>query len=110
MAVDAQEADPKSTLHVARRIIGLRKRHPALRLGGLELVDGPQGLLMFERFERGGADGERLLCVFNLGHEAVEWTPPAGARRIEAINWTEADGARLAPLTGLLFALPTEAT
>ncbi|WP_312686872.1 alpha-amylase family glycosyl hydrolase, partial [Brevundimonas nasdae] len=110
MAVDAQEADPKSTLHVARRIIGLRKRHPALRLGGLELVDGPQGLLMFERFERGGADGERLLCVFNLGHEAVAWTPPAGARRIEAINWTEADGARLAPLTGLLFALPTEAT
>ena len=110
LAVDAQEADPHATLHVARRVIGLRKQHPALRLGGLELVDGPQGLLVFERYERGGVDGERLLCVFNLGHTAVEWTPPVGARRIETINWTEADGARLPPLTGLLFALPTEAT
>lgn len=110
LAVDAQEADPNATLHVARRVISLRKQHPALRLGGLELVDGPQGLLVFERYERGGVDGERLLCVFNLGHTAVEWTPPVGARRIETINWTEADGARLPPLTGLLFALPTEAT
>lgn len=110
LAVDAQEADPHATLHVARRVISLRKQHPALRLGGLELVDGPQGLLVFERYERGGVDGERLLCVFNLGHTSVEWTPPVGARRLDTINWTEADGARLPPLTGLLFALPTEAT
>ena len=32
-AVDAQEADAGSVLHVARRLIALRKRHPALRVG-----------------------------------------------------------------------------
>jgi alpha-glucosidase len=104
LAVDAQEADPTSTLHVARRLIALRKAHPALRLGGLTLIEGPQDLLVFERFER-GSDGERLLCVFNLSHETLDWAPPAGARRIEAVNWTEADGSRLKPLAGLLFAV-----
>src|SRR5690606_7040528 len=39
LAVDAQEADPKATLHVARRLIALRKAHPALRLGGLDLIE-----------------------------------------------------------------------
>jgi alpha-glucosidase len=104
LAVDAQEADPEATLHVARRLIALRKAHPALRLGGLDLIEGSHGLLVFERFER-GADGERLLCVFNLGHETRDWTPPAGARRIEAVNWTEADGSSLKQLAGLLFAV-----
>ena len=104
LAVDAQEADPKATLHVARRLIGLRKTHPALQLGGLELIEGPQDLLVFRRFER-GADGERLLCVFNLSHEPIDWTPPSHARRIEAVNWSEADGSSLKPLAGLLFAV-----
>ncbi len=101
LAVDAQEADPKATLHVARRLIALRHAHPALRYGGLELVQATD-LLVFERFERADG-GERLLCVFNLGHDAIDWTPPAGARRIEAVNWSEADGSRLPPLAGLLF-------
>ena len=101
LAVDAQEADPKATLHVARRLIALRHAHPALRYGGLELTQATD-LLAFERFERADG-GERLLCVFNLGHDAIDWTPPAGARRIEAVNWSEADGSRLPPLAGLLF-------
>lgn len=85
-------------------MIGLRHAHPALRLGGLDLVEAPHDLLVFERFER-GADGERLLCVFNLSHAGIDWTPPVGARRIEAVNWTEADGSSLKPLAGLLFAI-----
>jgi alpha-glucosidase len=104
LAVNAQEADPEATLHVARRLIALRKAHPALRLGGLDLIEGPHDLLVFERYER-GADGERLLCVFNLSHETLDWTPPVEARRIEAVNWTEADGSALKPLAGLLFAV-----
>jgi hypothetical protein len=36
---------------------------------------------------------------------AIDWTPPAGGRRLEAINWTEADGRTLPPLAGLLFAV-----
>lgn len=103
LAVDAQEADPASVLHVARRIIALRQAHPALRTGGLELVEGPHDLLVFHRFERMHG-GERLMCVFNLGHVPIDWSPPASARLIEAVNWTQADGAVLKPLAGLLFA------
>ncbi|WP_292023968.1 MULTISPECIES: alpha-amylase family glycosyl hydrolase [unclassified Brevundimonas] len=102
MSVDAQEADPTSVLHAARRIIALRHAHPALRTGGLE-IESAGDLVIFRRFER-AEGGERLLCVFNLGFEAVDWSPPAGARRIAAVNWTEADGSALKPLAGLIFA------
>ncbi len=102
LSVDAQEADPTSVLKAARRIIALRHAHPALRTGGLE-VESTGDLVVFRRFER-AEGGERLLCVFNLGFEAVDWSPPAGARRIAAVNWTEADGAALRPLAGLIFA------
>ena len=102
LAVDAQEADPTSILHAARRIIALRQAHPALRTGGLE-IESAGDLLVFRRFER-AEGGERLLCVFNLGFTAVDWSAPAGARRIAAVNWTEADGSTLRPLAGLIFA------
>ncbi len=91
LAVDAQEADPTSILHAARRIIALRQAHPALRTGGLE-IESAGDLVVFRRFER-AEGGERLLCVFNLGFEALDWSAPAGARRIAAVNWTEADGS-----------------
>lgn len=102
LSVDAQEADPTSVLHAARRIIALRHAHPALRTGGLE-IESAGDLVIFRRFER-AEGGERLLCAFNLGFEAVDWSPPAGARRIAAVNWTEADGSALKPLAGLIFA------
>lgn len=102
LAVDAQEADPTSILHAARRIIALRQAHPALRTGGLE-TESAGDLVVFRRFER-AEGGERLLCVFNLGFEAVDWSAPAGTRRIAAVNWTEADGSTLRPLAGLIFA------
>lgn len=42
--------------------------------------------------------------MFNLGFEALDWSAPTGARRIAAVNWTEADGSTLRPLAGLIFA------
>ncbi|KAK0331292.1 hypothetical protein LTR94_029517 [Friedmanniomyces endolithicus] len=101
LSVENQQADPHATLHVARRLIGLRKLHPALRLGGFEAVEASD-LLVFRRFERfeGGQD---LLCVFNLGFETQDWSPPEGMRLVEAVNWSEADGSALRPLAGLLF-------
>ena len=59
--------------------------------------------MVFRRFKR-AEGGERLLCVFNLGFTAMDWSAPAGARRIAAVNWTEADGSTLRPLAGLIFA------
>jgi alpha-glucosidase len=71
LAVDAQEADEESLLHWTRAVLAARRASPALRAGRIAFLDGPEGMLAFER-ER---DGERLLCLFNLGEEAIDWRP-----------------------------------
>jgi alpha-glucosidase len=92
LAVDAQEADPASTLQVARRMIGLRPRASgaAPRRHGADRDLTPAGL----RASGAGGAGNSGCCASST------WAtrPPTGARppdatRIEAINWTEADGA-----------------
>jgi alpha-glucosidase len=100
LAADVQERDPSSTLHLARRLIGLRKAHQALKTGSMTVLPAPEGLLMFERSE--GTD--RLLCVFNLGHETVAWTTPAGWTEIEAVNSADRTASALLPMAGLVFA------
>ncbi|MBI2260328.1 MAG: DUF3459 domain-containing protein, partial [Caulobacterales bacterium] len=100
LAVDRQEADPSSMLNVTRRLVALRKAHPALTRGDMRLVDAAPGLLCFER----GLAGDRLICVFNLGEHAVDWTAPAGWRVIEAINLPAGSGGALPPMAGLVLA------
>lgn len=97
LAVDRQAADPASQLALTRRLIALRKAHPALLSGALTMLDAPDDLLLFERRQ----DDELLLCVFNLGHRTIDWSPPEGWRVIEAVN---GDEGPLAPLTGRLLA------
>ena len=72
-AVDRQAADPASTLAYTRQLLHLRRQHPALVSGEITLLDTPEAVLAFIR----EADGERVLCAFNLGEEAEGWTPPA---------------------------------
>ncbi|PLR24453.1 alpha-glucosidase [Caulobacter zeae] len=96
LAVDAQEADPAATLHVARRLIGLRAQWPALKTGGMHLVDTNTPLLVFERGEGEAA----MLCVFNLGFEAVAWDLPQGWTLVDSVN-LGAPGT-VPPLGGLL--------
>src|SRR3546814_11395857 len=76
-SVDRQDRDPESTLAFARQMIALRREHAALRTGTLTFVDAPEPLLAFER---AADDGQRLLCVLNLGHASVDWTPPDTGR------------------------------
>ncbi|PHY17553.1 alpha-amylase family glycosyl hydrolase [Caulobacter sp. BP25] len=82
LAVDAQEADPTSTLHVARRLIALRRNHPALRTGAITFLDTNSPLLIFQRGEGAGA----LLLAFNLGFEAVNWSLPEGWTLVDGVN------------------------
>ncbi len=96
LAVDAQEANLASTLHVARRLIALRRRYPALRTGGVSFVETNTPLLIFER----GEGSQALLCVFNLAHEAVAWSLPEGWSVVESVNLTE-DGV-VPPCGGLM--------
>lgn len=99
LAVDRQEADASSMLHLTRRLVALRKSHPALVRGDLRLVDTAPGLLAFERV----LGGERLLCVFNLGGAPVAWTPPAGWRVVEAVNLEPRPGEALPAMAGLVL-------
>ena len=99
LAVDRQEADPASMLHLTRRLVALRKAHPALTRGDMRLVDAAPGLLAFER----ALAGERLFCVFNLGERTVDWTAPAGWRVVEAVNLEAGSGGSLPPMAGLVL-------
>ncbi|MET0336706.1 MAG: DUF3459 domain-containing protein, partial [Caulobacter sp.] len=69
LTVAEQEGDDSSTLNFARRLMKLRSASPALRLGTLSFIDAPAPVLAYERRE----DGERIICVFNLGKEPVDW-------------------------------------
>ena len=65
--VDAQQANPSSLLWWMRRLIGLRRRHPAFARGSLEFVEGDNHRVL--AFVREYA-GERLLVVANLSRFA----------------------------------------
>lgn len=97
LSVEAQERDPGSTLHAARRAIHLRRDHPALRVGQLKPREVAPPLVAFER----AAGDERLLCVFNLGPEAQSLpaalaTEP-GWRRLLEVNMDGAAAGILPP-------------
>jgi alpha-glucosidase len=67
-SVEAQRADPESVLSLCRAVLALRRESPALRGGGLALLDdAPQGVLAYER-----ADGDDVRRVWvNFGGSAA---------------------------------------
>ncbi|MDP3655569.1 MAG: alpha glucosidase [Brevundimonas sp.] len=98
LAVDRQEADRSSILHLTRRLIAFRKTEPALRLGDLRMLDAPDPILAFER----AWGGEVLTCVFNLGHETGTWRPIGGFALLESVNLDGPAPERLPSLSGLI--------
>ena len=98
LAVERQEADAASMLHLTRRLIALRKATPTLRLGALRFHDAPAPILAFDRI----LGDEVLTCIFNLGHEASGWLPDGSFDLIECVNLEPDGGARLEPLSGLI--------
>jgi alpha-glucosidase len=68
LSVAVQERDPGSTLRFARQMLNARKTHASLRDADLTLLDAPLPILAFRRSE--------ILCVFNLGRSAMNWTVP----------------------------------
>ena len=65
--VAAQERDPGSMLLLYRRLLALRRAHPALAEGSLKLIDTPKGILGYQR----GHDGQRLTVLLNLTSQCV---------------------------------------
>ncbi|MEH3118615.1 MAG: alpha-amylase family glycosyl hydrolase [Methylorubrum populi] len=72
--VDAMRDDPRSILTLYRRLLSLRRDHPALSVGGwrgLALAPALAAeVFAFERF----ADGQTLRILLNFG--SLEWTVP----------------------------------
>jgi alpha-glucosidase len=90
-AVDVQQADPDSLLHLTRRLIAFRRDSAALCVGTMLVIEASEALLAFER----SAAGERLLCVFNMGSAAIDFQPPPGSRWRIAESVGDATLARL---------------
>jgi alpha-glucosidase len=84
LAVDRQDGDEGSILHLTRRLVALRKEHAALARGDWRVLEAGGSILAFERH---GSD-ETMLCVFNLGIAPATWTPadPARWRLLDAVG------------------------
>ncbi|HZV84048.1 MAG TPA: alpha-amylase family glycosyl hydrolase [Brevundimonas sp.] len=100
LSVERQEQDTASMLHATRRLVALRKSHPALMRGEMRLLDSLGEVLCFERV----LDSSRLLCAFNLGHDPAPWRRPDDFVVIEQVNMGAATPGLLPPMAGLLLA------
>ncbi|MFN3523752.1 MAG: alpha-amylase family glycosyl hydrolase [Phenylobacterium sp.] len=105
LAVDRQQGHEESTLEFVRRLLAVRRRLPALQLGGGAplALEAPETVLAFVR-ELGD---QRCALVFELGGEAARIArPPAGALIDIGLGGRLEDGALvLPPYGGALVAL-----
>ncbi|MBT2188104.1 alpha-amylase family glycosyl hydrolase [Sphingobium nicotianae] len=82
LAVDVQEKDEGSLLHLTRALLAFRKAHPALRWGTLKFRRVGEQVLMFERRHK----DERVIGLFNLGAEAADWPKGASAKAMPLMS------------------------
>jgi alpha-glucosidase len=94
LAVDRQEADPGAMLGLTRRLLALRRAHPALRVGRCETLVAEADLLVLRRVH---AD-DTVLAAFNLGQQPtthrLDAAPPDGGGML-AIHGARLQGAAL---------------
>ncbi|MFC6200182.1 alpha-glucosidase [Ponticaulis profundi] len=69
--IDKQEAQLSSTLHFTRKIMKVRQATRSLRVGSLNVLPSPDGVLAIMR----GHGDTRVLCIFNLTNEVKFWAP-----------------------------------
>ncbi len=94
--VAAQDRDSGSTLVLYRSLLSLRRRHAALAIGDLLLMDAAEDVLAFQRQH----DDERLLVALNLGDQPRPLTLPAEACVANVLLSTTA----VRPFDGMLAA------
>jgi len=92
-AVDVQANDDYSFLQLTRRLLHLRRMHPALRLGHFEVLHADDHLLIILRHY---AD-EAVLCAFNFSNQSHtrtlsrSFTPSATAWTLGQFHWQNQD-------------------
>lgn len=103
---------PGSPLALHRRLLALRRAHPALAIGDIALLDAEGDVLAYER--RSG--DERLLIALNLGDTPGELALPAWAQparpllsTVEGVHPPPGKRIVLRPDEGLILAPPSAA-
>jgi cyclomaltodextrinase / maltogenic alpha-amylase / neopullulanase len=93
----------RACLQRHRRLIALRRRHPALRRGTFRQLYAEGSLLVFER----SLGGERLVVAVNAG-DALATAPLQGPLpvRLEGEGRWDAGGLALPGRTGAVFSVP----
>ncbi|MBC7767525.1 MAG: DUF3459 domain-containing protein [Phycisphaerales bacterium] len=99
LAVDAQSGKADSVLEFTRAMIAARKQSDALRAGAFVPLDAPEPVLAFER----RSDGQRLLCLFNLGAEPAKRPLPDGKTLLAVGEAQASTGAALLGAYSALF-------
>jgi alpha-glucosidase len=100
LAVDIQERNPASPLHVVRDFLRWRRTQPALIRGDIRFVDMGKRILAFSR----GSDDARILCLFNLSAEPATARIAAGGILRGSAGARIAGGSARLPAHGWLFA------
>jgi alpha-glucosidase len=86
---EAERGDPQSMLHLYRDLLAARRASPALRRGGIRLLDAPEDVLAYDRVA--GNDRRRVLASFSADHRRVPlegaWRPIVSSRPGAARDW-----------------------
>ncbi|WP_204044233.1 glycoside hydrolase family 13 protein [Acrocarpospora phusangensis] len=90
LSVEAQLADPGSTLSLYTRALAVRKAHPALGDGDLSWNPAPDGVLAFDR-------GDSFRCLTNLTNAWIEVNRPGELLLASADPAISGNVVRLAP-------------
>jgi alpha-glucosidase len=98
LAVDRQESDPESQLSITRRLIALRNRCEALRIGGLHILEATGDVLVFQRT----AANQHLIGAFNFGSGVRTVSPPLPGQWLLIATVGGAGTWTLPPLSGLI--------
>ena len=94
LAVDRQDGQLGSMLEFTRECIALRKDHPALRAGSMDVIEAGDALLVFDR----ASDGQRLRCTFNLSDRQLHHAESGQS----VFSTGTADGASLGPFAATI--------
>ena len=91
LSVATQTAQPRSILALYRKLIALRRQHPALHAGAVAEVRAEAGVLRYERHSPESATPERLLLLANLTNELQTVQVPSS--RVLLTTILDGDGA-----------------
>lgn len=99
--VDIQESMSGSTLARVRSFLHWRRTMAPLKQGSTRFHDAPEPLVALER----ALDGERILCLFNLGTDEIRFTLPEGAHALQGHGFGGhlEDGVAVVPGTDAAF-------